>query len=254
MSVLLIVGCVVFLVIFLIAGPKFLVRSKLPAGHEQILQKDFAYYRGLSENKKRRFRRKLNYFMVNKDFVPMKMNEVTDEMRVLISATAVQLTFGLRTLKLPIFPKILVFPTKFRNKVTGQVHIGEVNSRGIIALSWEDFKKGFANETDGRNVGLHELAHAMQFEDAVENEEHGFLRVEQLKKINMYYEIEKLNAKNGEQAFFRNYALTNAAEFFAVGVEYFFEKSAEFKIARPELYTVYAKLLNQDPVKLQSPS
>jgi Mlc titration factor MtfA (ptsG expression regulator) len=192
--------------------------------------------------------------MSNKEFVPMKMNEVTDEMRVLISATAVQLTFGLRTLRLPVFPKILVFPKKFLNKITGNVHIGEVNTRGIIALSWEDFKKGFANETDGRNVGLHELAHAIQFEDAVDNDEHGFLSVEQLKKINMYYEIEKLNAKNGEQSFFRDYALTNSAEFFAVGVEYFFEKSVEFRSVRPELYTVYMKLLNQDPIRLQAKS
>ena len=57
---------------------------------------------------------------------------------------------------------------------------------------------------------------------------------------------------NDDQHFLRKYALTNKEEFFAVAVENFFERPAAFKTALPELYSILAKLLKQDPTVLAS--
>ena len=46
------------------------------------------------------------------------------------------------------------------------------------------------------------------------------------------------------------YAGANEYEFFAVALEYFFEKPTEFKSALPDLYDTLKKLLNQDPISL----
>ena len=52
-------------------------------------------------------------------------------------------------------------------------------------------------------------------------------------------------------AFLRSYAGTNEAEFFAVAVEYFFERPQEFQTALPELYGTLGSLLRQDPAAEQ---
>jgi len=53
--------------------------------------------------------------------------------------------------------------------------------------------------------------------------------------------------KAGKPSLLRAYAATNQEEFFAVAVEYFFERSIEFREQLPELYSVMSGLLDQDP-------
>ena len=227
-------------------------RPTLETHHRKILKEEFPFYNLLNKEQQKLFERKTRYFMGHKDFVPMKMDVVTDEMKVLISAAAVQLTFGLPFLRLPLFPKILVFPEKFFNKLTGQYHLGEVSKVGVIALSWKDFKKGINNKNNFKNVGLHELAHALQFEDAVMNDEHDFLDVKILKKINLQYLIEKQKLINGEPVYLRKYGLRNAQEFFAVAIEAFFGQPKQMNHKMPELFHLIAELLHLNPLKLLS--
>ena len=58
---------------------------------------------------------------------------------------------------------------------------------------------------------------------------------------------EIVRIQRGQHAFLRSYAGTNEAEFFAVAVEYFFERPQEFQTALPELYGTLGGLLRQDP-------
>ena len=48
----------------------------------------------------------------------------------------------------------------------------------------------------------------------------------------------------------RDYAFTNAYEFFAVTCEYFFERPVELKANAPRLYNIIRKMLNQDTAKM----
>ncbi|UII28528.1 zinc-dependent peptidase [Fulvivirga maritima] len=226
-------------------------KMMLAPKHELILSKYSAYYNLLSETDKARFRKRVQSFMYSKTFVPRVFKAVTDEMKVLISASAVQLTFGLSPIYLAYFDRILIYPDSYYSRITRMYHVGEVNPRmGVIVLSWKAFVDGYADMRDSFNVGIHEMAHAIHFENRIRNEEYDFLNRRAL------YELEQITArelpklKAGEPHFLRSYAGTNEYEFFAVSLEYFFEQPIGFTKAMPDLYLTLVRLLNQDPAKL----
>ncbi|ELR68456.1 hypothetical protein C900_00377 [Fulvivirga imtechensis AK7] len=223
----------------------------LSADHQNILRKYCAYYNLLSYEDKQRFQKRVQRFMYSKQFIPRVYKEVTDEMRVLISATAIQLTFGLPQIYLTHFDKILIYPDSYYSRITWKYHVGEVNPRmGMIILSWKSFVDGYADLTDSLNVGIHEMAHAIHFENRIRNEEFDFLDRRSLSELEQITARELPKIRNEEVHFFRSYAGTNEHEFFAVALEYFFEKPVEFKKSIPDLYGTLSRLLNQDPVEL----
>ncbi len=189
--------------------------------------------------------------MSSKEFIARQMDEVTDEMKVLISASAAQLTFGFRGITFPYFYKIFVFPDTFYNRENKAYHRGEVNPKlKAIALSWKDFVQGYMNK-DGRNLGLHEMAHALRLENRIANNEHNFLDDTLLKEWEEHASKTMREINNGSETFFRSYGGVNNEEFFAVAVENFFERPVEFKKMHPLTYETLSRLLRQDPVLLE---
>lgn len=223
----------------------------LNPAYRKILQNNFRYYNLLSAKDKKVFERKMRRFIASKQFIPRQFPKVTDEMKVLISAAAVQLTFGLPQVSLRHFRKIVIYLDSYYSQINKRYHKGEVNpAYGIIVLSWKNFVEGYAHPSDSLNLGIHEMAHALHLENVIVNGEHHFLDRDLLflwedlvKK-----EIDEFNHAS-ESSFFRDYAFTDEHEFFAVAAENFFEKPEEFKEQKPELYYTLAALLNQDPLE-----
>ncbi|MEM9829618.1 MAG: zinc-dependent peptidase [Bacteroidota bacterium] len=215
---------------------------------EAILAKYFPYYQELPLPKKKEFLSRVMHFMQQKQFIARGFQPITLEMKAMIAASAVQLTFGLPEVSLAHFKRILIYPDDYYSTITRKYHRGEVNPRlQAIVLSWKSFVEGYADPTSGQNVGLHEMAHALELENMIENEDYQFFPTEaqqRWKELVPQY-IEKIQSK--ETTFFRDYAATNAQEFFAVSVEHFFENTPEFQRQHPELYQVLATLLNQNP-------
>lgn len=222
----------------------------LATQYKNILAKYCAYYNVLTYSDKKEFERRLKRFMYSKQFIPRSIPAVTNEMRVLISATAVQLTFGLREIYLANFDKILIYADQYYSHINQRYHLGEVNPRaGIIVLSWRSFVEGYGDLTDSFNLGIHEMAHAIHFENKIKNEEVDFLDRQALAQLDIIAEREMPQIKNGGH-FLRPYAATNEYEFFAVALEYFFEQPLQMKQVLPDLYDVLRNLLNQDPLNL----
>ncbi|MEM7110583.1 MAG: zinc-dependent peptidase [Bacteroidota bacterium] len=223
----------------------------LKESHRNILSNYCAYYNLLGRRDKVIFEKRIQRFMYSKRFIPRGVNKITAEMRVLISASAIQLTFGLGRIFLEHFDKILVYMDAYYSEITQKYHLGEVNPRaGIIIISWKSFVDGYADIGDSLNLGIHEMAHAIHFENQIKNAEYGFLDGDVLEKLSMlaHQEIKKINSEGGH--FLRSYAGTNEYEFFAVSLEYFFERPAALESALPDLYHTLRTLLNQDPLKL----
>lgn len=217
---------------------------------KRILNKHFVYYTQLPLEKQKIFEQKVQYFIHQKDFIPRQIPEVTEEMKVLIAACAVQLTFGFPKVALSYFTRILIYPDDYYSTISRRFHRGEVNPRlKIIVLSWRHFVEGYLDQKDGRNLGLHEMAHALRIENLIRNNEFGFLdeNIQQQWRRHAGEEIEKI--KNGQSNFFRAYAATDFEEFFAVAVENFFERPETFQQELPQLYTLLALLLHQDPLR-----
>src|SRR5690242_13617799 len=77
------------------AAPVKTLILPVPKRYKEILQKYFSYYQQLSEVNKTKFEKKVAQFVYEKQFIPRQVDEVTIEAKVLIAASAVQLTFGL---------------------------------------------------------------------------------------------------------------------------------------------------------------
>ncbi|PCH66994.1 MAG: DgsA anti-repressor MtfA [Bacteroidetes bacterium] len=227
-----------------------LIPKQLPPSQEKILLQYFTYYNKLSDKKKLIFCSRVVKFMASKEFETRKELELTEEMKVMIAASAVQLTFGLRNYTFPHFKRIIIYPEEFYSKATKEYHRGEVNSRGVIVLSWKYFVKGYAVEDDRINLGLHEMAHALFIQNLFVRSDidmtfDNYFDEFRAKGTKAFWDIRK-----GKNTYIREYAGTNLGEFFSVCIEYFFEVPKELKGKHPKLYRYLTKLLNQDPAKV----
>ena len=172
----------------------------------------------------------------------------------MIAGSAIQLTFGYPNIYFIYFWRILIYPDNYYSTITHKYHKGEVNRKGIIVLSWKSFKEGFSNPDDGRNLGFHEMAHALRLINIVENEEYDFYDrdiMDEFEKEARYETIKIINSPN-ETSLFRSYSATNIDEFFSVAIECFFEKPQDFKEYNPKLYALLTKILKSDPARLYS--
>jgi len=220
----------------------------LPWKYKEILKNNFNYYKQLSRKDKTKFEHKVQRFIHIKEFIPRQFDRVTDEMKVLISACAVQLTFGFPNVFLSHFKRILVYPDDYYSTINKTYHKGEVNPRvQAIVISWKNFVAGYDDLKDGRNLGLHELAHALRLEDRIFNEEFKFFDHETLDLWHQLANQEIERIQKGESRMFRDYAGTNQEEFFSVAIENFFERPDQFKELMPRLYANLVLLLKQDP-------
>ena len=213
---------------------------------QAILIKRFPYFNSLSETQKATFLERLQDFIANKTF-KIHDDKGYKEMPVLISAAAIQLTFGLKKYLLPNFEFIHVYPQEFM-RVNESICFLEGNVSGhAINLSWKHFLEGYANSNDGQNVGLHELAHALYYQTFIveENVDSNFRNT--FDGFNNYgnkvFEQESLPGND----LYSDYALKNFQEFWAESAEIFFEKPAQMKANYPLLYEAIKTLLNQDP-------
>lgn len=223
----------------------------VPDRYREILLKYFTYYQKLPTDRQSHFEKKLVRFLHTKRFIPRGINEVTLEAKVLIAASAVQLTFGLPDVYFHHFNKIIVYPNDYYSSITKRYHKGEVNPLfGIIVLSWQSFVDGYIYAQDSFNVGLHEMAHALRLEAIIRSEDYDFFDPELLERFEAYADDFCHHPEKDPNHFIRPYACTNIHEFFSVAVENFFERPRAFKDNLPELYSILAKLLNQDPDKL----
>jgi len=232
--------------------PEAFTFTKIQEKYRIPLEKYFRYYQALNPEQKKLFEKRVQKFINLKTFIPRGMPEVTNEMKALIAASAIQLMSGFPKIYFAHFKRILVYPDNYYSEISMRYHKGEVNMGGLIVLSWKNFVEGYIDQSDGRNLGLHEMAHALRLENAIRNEEYGFLDDEILQSWTdlCYREIHKI--EEGKSEFFRSYAATNSQEFFAVAVENFFERPEAFYQWHPKMYNTLVRMLNQDPLRISN--
>lgn len=262
-------GFLTFLLIFcLLVGGPFVVNRLLEAWrrrrairdglaemddhfneHDALLQQSNGYYKSLPLALRRKFMERVVWFMNSKQFECVDL-EFEERMPWLISAAAVQISFGLDKYLLDFFDSIFILRHHYSYGVYEKPFEGHVNSQGIY-LSWDNFLRGFDDYTDGDNVGIHEMAHALAYVNFMAGANDG----QDAKFIQRFYQFSAVarpifnEMQNGKSNMLNNYAATNYNEFWAVAVETFFEKSLQLKLELPDLYDALCRLLNQDPLK-----
>ncbi|HVN59176.1 MAG TPA: zinc-dependent peptidase [Bacteroidales bacterium] len=236
---------------------KYLFLRNLEKKYRPFLSRNFPFYNSLDQKEKGKFERRVQKFIDIKQFIPRGgLKEITAEMKAMIAACAVQMTYGYPDVYFRHFWRILIYPDNYYSSITHKYHKGEVNVRGLIVLSWNSFLDGFRYPNDGQNLGYHEMAHALRLINIVENEEYDFWDRGIMKKFEGEAKNETLKILNSKKgtSFFREYCLTNLDEFFAVAVENFFERPAALKEYNPVIYELLTKILKTDPAAVMAPS
>jgi Mlc titration factor MtfA (ptsG expression regulator) len=221
--------------------------------YHSVVSRHMAYYNRLGLEEQRKFLFRTWLFQHSKNFRYIEV-EQSAEMPILVSAVAVQLTFGLDKFKLNYFDDIFILRDDYHYGFYSRPFMGHVDQTGIY-LSWDNFIKGISRQTPNCNVGLHEMAHALAYVNFItqtEEDKHFKKEFPNFSKVARPIFTSMQQNEGGAKNLLGDYAATNYHEFWAVAVEIFFESPVQFRHEMPELYEAMATVLNQDPLSFIS--
>lgn len=232
---------------------KKLLAEPFPAAWEGYLAENFAQFALLPEPLRAKLRDRMRVFEAEKYWEGVAGLEVTEEMRVVVSAMACTLTLAFDEAE-AFYPKVLTvllheekYSRRARRRWAGGVvaegdewRLGEAWELGPVGLSWPDVVEGGLDPDDGFNLVYHEFAHAL---DMTGGSADGVPPMASTKAEREW--AERLGAELEELRGLRDagygipldgYALSNEAEFFAVASESYFERPRLLRIKLPGVY------------------
>ena len=216
-----------------------------------IIANNIGFYNNLSGHSRLIFEHRVLRFIEHHNFVGREGIEVSEKMRLLISSTAIMLTFGMRRYLFNKFENIIIYPKDYFSRVTKNRHKGETNPKfGAIVFSWDDFMDGINIEDDNRNLGLHELTHALHFGFLQYKSFTAIVFLDHFRSLLNQMKNRELQRKIVDSGYLRQYAFRNKYEFLSVIVEHYFESPQEFKEKLPEVYKMVRRMLNLDILSL----
>ncbi|MEW4923681.1 zinc-dependent peptidase [Algibacter sp. 2305UL17-15] len=224
----------------------YLFKRKLNRYQIHILKAQFSFYNRLNEKHQTYFRHRVATFIKRKKFIGKEGFVVTEEAKVLISATAIMLTFGFRNYIIEYIKTIIIYPTAYYSRFSKASHKGEFNPRlKTLVLSWDNFIEGHRIKNDKLNLGIHEFAHAIHFNSIKQEDINAILFVDTFNELRtMLSSNEQLKRDLVASEFIRSYAFTNDSELLAVIIETFIESPKTFKKLFPEIYGKVKQMLN----------
>jgi hypothetical protein len=113
--------------------------------------------------------------------------------------------------------------------------------------------KGYENLTDGSNVGLHEMSHALYFQKTVIDPDSSRSFCRNYNHVLSACKEAHQTEISGQKNLYSVYADTDLQEFWAESVEIFFEKPNELNTQYPAVYEAVKTLLHQDPLNKTYP-
>lgn len=246
---------------------KKLTQAPFPAVWEEIISRNVAHCCFLDDTERAHLRALIQVFIAEKYWEGAGGLELTDEIRVTISAQACLLLLGLphnyykNVQSIIVYPSTVVPPARkpgfFENTVApvDSAHpiIGQAFLRGPVIIIWDAALRGGRHPELGHNVIYHEFAHKLdmldgsadgtpplkdraEYRDWVQTCTQEYLRLKNL-------------TKKGKRSFLDSYGATNEAEFFAVATEQFFDQPQLMIEHAPDLYRVLKNYYCQDPVE-----
>ena len=185
--------------------------------------------------------------------------ELTDPIRVLISAQASMLLLGLELDEFPLLTSVIVHPSTVvqrGERSTGgsvrssspQMLLGQAHYRGPVLLSWSATRRGAKFPLRGENVVYHEFAHQLDMLDGTVDGTPPLATQDQFDRwvevcTRVYHQVEAGTADH----VLSSYAGVNTGEFFAVATEVFFDDPHALIREHRDLYEVMAEFYRQDP-------
>jgi hypothetical protein len=174
--------------------------------------------------------------------------EVTDELRLLVAASAVTLSLGWPDYEWGQLTEVLLYPQDFdrdyafeERELSGQAH-----PWGTVILSVPSLLESFEVPDDAYHVGLHEFAHLLDVSQTHFDGIPPGLSGERAREWVAVVEREMQRLRHGRSAL-DDYGAHDPVEFLGVAVEAFFEIPQLVRRRHRELYAMLSAWLGQDP-------
>ncbi len=239
-------------------------RAPSPDHWPALLRRNVPLYNAMPATDRAELEAHARVLIAEKHFEGCDGFVMTDEVRVTIAALASVLLLRRETDYYPWVDTVLVYPAAFVTPVvelndygivteSEEVRLGETGTDGTLIVSWDDILYDTRHPRDGVNLVLHEFAHQL---DAEGGDIGGVPELESHADYERWVHVlgeayDKLQStrERGRRSVLDEYGATDAAEFFAVATECFFEKPRELSRRHGELYRQLADYYRQDPAR-----
>lgn len=226
---------------------------------EPVLRAEFEHWSLLDPDELERMRDLVARFFHGRRWEAARGMDLTDDVKVLISAQASMLLLGLDLDEYHDVSSVIVHRSTVRlnaPRPTGggtwssgtQRLAGQAVPKGPVVLSWSAARSGARRPQLGMNVVYHEFAHRLDMMDGVTD---GTPPLGDEAAVDRWREVcTAAFARVHEGAsVLRPYAGTNPAEFFAVATELFFNRPVDLCEHEPALYHELRSFYGQDPAR-----
>ena len=221
--------------------------APFPARWRQYLEDHCDHYCRLSPELRARFEDDLRLFLLEKRITGVEV-PVTDELRMLVAASAVTLSVGWPDYEWDQLTEVLLYPQAFDRdwSFEGDELLGEAHPWGTIILSVPSLLESFEDPDDGFHVGLHEFAHLLDVDQTHFDGIPVGLEGARAREWVAVAEKERERLRRGRSVL-DPYGEEDPVEFLAVAVEAFFELPLALRRRHPDLYAILRDYFGQDP-------
>jgi hypothetical protein len=218
-----------------------------PERWRELLLARYDHYERLPPEWRRRFEDDLRIFLLEKRVTGVGV-DVTDELRLLVAASAVTLSVGWPEYEWDQLTEVLLYPDDFDRDYAfgGDERSGEAHPWGTVILSVPSLLESFDVPDDAYHVGLHEFAHLLDVDQTHFDGIPVGLDEARARAWVAAAEKEMERLRRGRSAF-DDYGAHDPVEFLGVAVEAFFEVSQVVRRRHREVYLILSAYFGQDP-------
>ena len=218
-----------------------------PEPWRTFLLERYEHYHRLPPDLRRRFEDDVRIFLAEKRVTGVGI-EATDDLKLLVAASAVTLSLGWPGYEWDRLTEVLLYPDDFDrdyNLEPGE-QLGETHAWGTVILSVPALHESFDEPWDAYHVGLHEFAHLL---DLGQGEFEGIpagIDAAAAAEWVAVVEKERERMRRGKSVI-DDYGEDDPVEFLGVAVEAFFEVSLALRLRHREVYRILSGYFRQDP-------
>jgi len=229
------------------ARRRALLAAPFPARWRDFLLDNYDHYDRLPPDLRRRFEDDVRIFMAEARVTGIEA-PVTDELRLLVAASAVTLSLGWPDYEWDQLSEVLLYPHNFDRDYSfdSEDLSGQAHPWGTVILSIPALRESFADPDDAYHVGIHEFAHLLDLDRTQFSGIPPGLSPARSREWVELRDREMDRMRRGKSVI-DDYGASDPAEFLAVAVEAFFEAALELRRRHRQVYDVLAEYFRQDP-------
>jgi hypothetical protein len=241
-----------------------LLEALFPPDWEDMIRRNMSHYCMMDDVERKHLRELIQVFIAEKSWEGCGGLELTNEIRVTISAQACLLLLNLphdtyeNVETIIVYPSDVILPERKLGFFETTLEpldpdypvSGQAFKQGPVILVWDAVLQGGRHAEYGFNVVYHEFAHKLDMQDGAADgtprlrdraEYRDWVKTCSREYLRLLKDVEK-----GKRTFLDEYGATDEAEFFAVATEHFFNQPSQMIESAPELYRVLKEYYRQD--------